>query len=453
MVYKCLRCDKSLENRDCLFKECVCGHKNIIVNNVPIVVDDYHNYISNKIVNYNNYINTLEKQKRTWLSENDNQLIEIDNKITMLNQFKRDLLPYSTIENILNSDLNSNLGYNLSYEYLIRDWSQTKSTEEEIKIIFNSILGEISGCNDSVLVLGAGLARLAIEFKKVYKKVYAIDLSYEMPALLEAISKNSIEFNYYLPKNYSDYDNTPLYVKIDKEFVRYAINNHSDSMFEYFVCDVTKLPFASSSFQTIVSCYFTDVLPLKSYFYELDRVLQIGGSFIHFGPLDYHFDDVNSVLSVKELKGYFEKRGYEVELYPAIELEHIQIEIKGRKNVYTNWFFKATKKYEMNRLSYQSILSFDNKIEIYLKGSLINYDDELDIQEVTLSSVGCKSYDCSIDTVHILQKINGVKTISEIFEELKEENHIIDNEVKLNTLNLLSDLTKYGYLINLTYNL
>lgn len=446
MIYKCLRCNKSIENRDYLFKECTCGHKNIIVNNVPIIVDNYHNYISNKIVNYNSCINTLEKQKGTKLFD-DNQLIEVDSKVAMLNKFKRDLLPYSTIENILNSDLNSNLGYNLSYEYLIRDWSQTESTEEEIKIIFNYISREISDLNDNVLVLGAGLARLALEFKKVYKNVYAIDLSYEMPALLEEISKNSLEFNYYLPKNYSDIDNSPLNIKIDKEFVKYTIDNHIDSTFEYFVCDVTKLPFINSSFQTIISCYFTDVLPLKSYFYELDRVLQIGGSFIHFGPLDYHFDDVNSVLSVNEIKSFFEKRGYEVELYPSLELEHIQIEIKGRKNIYTNWFFKATKKYDINKLSYQSILSFDNKTEVHLKGSLVNNNDELDIQEVILSSAGCKSFDCSIDTIHILQKINGVRTVSEILEELKDENHIIDDEVKLNTLNLLSDLIKHGYLI------
>jgi hypothetical protein len=65
-------------------------------------------------------------------------------------------------------------------------------------------------------------------------------------------------------------------------------------------------------FSSIFSVYFTDVVPLSRLLPEIWRLLEVGGTFVHVGPLGYHFDDVNEHLSAEALIERFRAAGFEV---------------------------------------------------------------------------------------------------------------------------------------------
>ncbi|MBW3518969.1 methyltransferase domain-containing protein [Flavobacterium sp. NKUCC04_CG] len=451
MIYKCIKCEQTSPDINALYTLCKkCGHLSHKIDGIPVLLEDFEIYISKKLIQYKLGIDDLNTQKETFSKLNNDEITaEIDRRIALFNEFKNQLTPHGRIDAVINAvSSHSHTGYSLSYEYLLRDWSGLKECEDEIKIIVDALKSKLTPKHSNALVLGAGLGRIALELKDCFNHLIAIDLSYEMPALLQKISKQPYSFTYYLKKNYSTPTNTLLHIAIKEELVRKLLQNKTGTLFDYFVADVKNLPLSNHTVDCIISCYFTDTLAIQDYFSEIDRVLSTGGSFIHFGPLDYHFTDPIHQLSLQELHEYFKSKGYKIESYTPLFMEHITLNINAKKTIYKNWFFKAIKTSSLETLKNSDVLLIPTEIQIQINASLPNNDDTPAIKEVVLSSPRLKTFECTLDTVNVLQKINGIRTVSEIFNELEQE-YALDQETYNNTLLLLTDFVNKGYIIKL----
>ncbi len=92
------------------------------------------------------------------------------------------------------------------------------------------------------------------------------------------------------------------------------------------------------------SIYFTDVLPLKILIPELKRVLQPNGLFFHFGPLHYHFNEIEEMLTAEEIKDAFKAEGFEIITEDLEDLTHHHSEVSLSVKKYYNWIFAVRKK-------------------------------------------------------------------------------------------------------------
>ena len=78
------------------------------------------------------------------------------------------------------------------------------------------------------------------------------------------------------------------------------------------------------------------MLPLSVLLPEVFRVLEPGGVFIHYGPLQYHFSDMHECYSAEALRTYFHDHG----LVLLNELWDQGQHLQGA--LFNNWSFLAT---------------------------------------------------------------------------------------------------------------
>ena len=125
----------------------------------------------------------------------------------------------------------------------------------------------------------------------------------------------------------------------------------------------------------IISIYFTDVMPIENYINEIQRVLKKDGLFIHFGPLDYHFEKIEQRHSLQSLINIFKKNKFHLVNPVAYHyLEHISSETLYKNGYKCIVFSCANKKttieldsiiitkYPLTILNVEKIVEADQKI-------------------------------------------------------------------------------------------
>lgn len=457
MVYQCIHCKNALEDEEGLFGKCPkCGFSNQRINEVPIILDNIRDYISDKLYSFTSNINNLENSIQSIRRSKQNtpdiekNISIIKSKIEYVKSLRDELIPYADTVSLLHKAFDfKEQGYNLNYDYLLRDWGDFKETERENNIIYQHIKSKIAQKNGSTaLVLGAGLARLAVDLTKDFESVYAIDLSYEMVRLFNKIKESSMEVEAVLLKN-SGYNNKNYIGTTIQSSKITEVAGGTDNLnkLKYYIADVRKLFFSDNALDCIISCYFTDVMPIDDYFNEIDRVLKNDGCFIHFGPLDYHFEnELSKMLSINELIEVFRNKGYDLETYVPVLLEHLSIPIRGLKKLYNNWFFKATKKAVVQpKLTPESILEINGQINYEICRCLTAEGSGTGKDKIKIRTPIGTVYECYIDTLNIIQMFDGTKSIDDIFTELEKQFNVNDN-VKNAILNILNVLLKNGIL-------
>jgi SAM-dependent methyltransferase len=196
---------------------------------------------------------------------------------------------------------------------LRRDFGGEPEAEAEVFALREALLSTLGVRPSSlgpILVLGAGIGRLAAEIGCAGGDVSAIDLSVPLMAAGHLLRGGDMEASDIHTRNarttaeqaFRFTARTPAHLRdLDGRLpVRYA------------VADATCAPFKDREFSSILSVYFTDVVPLSRLLPEIWRLLEVGGTFAHVGPLGYHFDDLNEHLSAEAFMEQFRAAGFEV---------------------------------------------------------------------------------------------------------------------------------------------
>ena len=452
MLIRCLKCkEPSNQDTNMPINTCPsCGFSTKSVYGIPLYVENLEDYVSKKILFCENSIRNLNNTKRILkdnISERVNNSIlfqtEILKDIQIILSKECDIL--SVLENM---GKDQHLGYGVSIEYLIRDWSFLSNTEKEILKLKKAIVPKIAGAKKRVLVLGAGLGRLAIELLDTFEEVYAIDLSFEMPYLFNKIlvDKN-IEFDYFFTKNIPNEKSQFLNLKINSMYLESKLSSKlGTNQFNYFVADVTNLPFIDEYFDTIISCYFTDVLPLELILPEITRTLKSKGSFIHFGPLDYHFNDVSKMLTLEDVFKYFKDSNFDIVNSKPVPMEHISLPARFKKKIYVNQLFSAIKKNSLSpkKVSLKKVLKISNPISFLSQGTLLHNQNVI-YNSVDFTTSDGQTYEGALGVFEVLRRIDGKKNMSVIFRELSDS-YDFDKAYINKISEILYDLVGKGYL-------
>ena len=240
----------------------------------------------------------------------------------------KNLLDYHDSENIFN--------------YLRRDWSGSETTEKELKFIEDRVFTLIKKhCQNSknAVVLGAGMGRFAQDVSVYFERTLAVELSFMMAVLYQSLKTKDLIFYDHKTRNS---------MNTEAQFKQYTASMKllgsqvvSKNHLDYIVADSQRLPLPSQSVSTVISIYFTDVLPIEDLWREISRVLKPGGVFIHFGPLSYHFSSLVSHYSADDLRKYLENKKVKILDESWDNHSYLKYSETLYSSLYRNWSFAA----------------------------------------------------------------------------------------------------------------
>jgi len=320
----------------------------LIGGKIPVLIQDPENYLASLYLQHKRYISQQESQiarirhqVKNHPSYRHESLLHLadalETNVKLIQSNLDEFMDFVTVDNLTDAIHQPKfITYSNTLRYLERDWCYLSHNEAELEHIQKHTLKTLKhNHNDlsTALVLGAGTGRLAWEGLDIFDRVFALDHSLTMAQQFHQVINNPLRF-------YS-VDTLNMTSNADQVIQRstsagqsadyYAADPKSklDSM-TYMVADARAIP-------------ITDVLPLHEYFSELKRVLKPNGVFCHFGPLEYHFDDITQHLSAEEIKNYFAKNGFKIISDYHVKGEHLHREGSMSHRIYNNWVFQAVK--------------------------------------------------------------------------------------------------------------
>ena len=248
----------------------------------------------------------------------------------------------------------------------IRDWAIDGI--EERNSTYKPILNELQNYfkdkskNDfekgiNVLVPGAGLGRLMYEIAKLGFKSQGNEFSYYMLLCSNYIFNNTTKENEFviqpLIHSFSNiYDEEAPFKKImipDENLAEELSKTDTGemSMVAGEFCRVYKEKI--NFFDSVVTCYFIDTANnIIEYIETIYNILKIGGLWIKFGPLLYHYtDNINEVsieLSWNEIKNIIIGFGFEFTKEENVQTTYSADKDSMTHRIYKCIFFTAVKK-------------------------------------------------------------------------------------------------------------
>jgi len=236
----------------------------------------------------------------------------------------------------------------LSYiDNIHRDWAW--GTEEN-NLSADLLISEISE-KSHVLFLGAGASRLAYDLhtKLGLDNSTLVDIN---PFLLLA-AKKIIEGK---SLKLFDFPISPLGIDNVSILNKFKANEPIKSGINYLFANAVELPIEANSFKCIVTPWLVDILPGDPFdlLSEIHRVLDLGGEWIHFGPLGFTYQEQKFHLTIEELKDLSSLMGFECvnehsKVIPYMDNPHGQH--ARRENVYILRFKKIKEERPQNSKS------------------------------------------------------------------------------------------------------
>jgi len=248
----------------------------------------------------------------------------------------------------------------------IRDWaidgidernSTYKPILNELKLYFKDKTKKDFENGINVLVPGAGLGRLMYEIAKLGFKSQGNEFSYYMLLCSNYIFNNTTKENEFtiqpLIHSFSNiYNEEDPFRKImipDENLAEELSKTDTGemSMVAGEFCRVYKEKI--NFFDSIVTCYFIDTANnIIEYIETIHNILKIGGLWINFGPLLYHYTDneneVSIELSWNEVKKIIIGFGFEFEKEDEVQTTYSANKDSMTQRIYKCIFFTAVKK-------------------------------------------------------------------------------------------------------------
>jgi carnosine N-methyltransferase len=330
--------------------------------------------------------------------------------------------------------------YNFNLNYLKRDWSGTPSDEEELSQVMSFLrsmfpVGAIS--DGPILFLGAGLARVPVEFTRTFNEVYAVDNSLTMAALFAMIREADVSFYDIQLKNNAKTDQLAK-----KRTASASVCELKGETVKYVVADSLDLPFPENFFSAVISIFFTDVVPFDAQLKEIKRVTKSGGLFVHYGPLEYHHEDVSCMYSFEEIKERCESSGYEMACEDRHMGGHCSSTANGLTKVYTNWMASFRKsECPLPVIEAESVFALRSQLTMT---KMISVQETGLTTEISINVPGGITFNASDFIIDMLLEIDGIKTFQQVLTSLEEMYGSIDGDSIASIRKILTSLIASG---------
>lgn len=406
----------------------------LIKGRIPILVRDPPRFLSTLYRQYLSYIQQCqahirELQKATQTHPHRKPLLEtyqtaVRHNASIIRDMMDEIEPHVVSEMVAaTTDTSSDLPYATNFNYLRRDWGRCEATETELATIERSLKELIAGLPnepESALVLGAGPGRTAWDLCKQIPAVTAVDLSYTMASFFDRVTTDSLSFYDINHANMLRREDLVRRMTVSLSPTSSSSVRVSEALqtFSYYVADASSLPFLDESLDAVLSIYFTDVLPFDRMIREVKRVLKTGGTFIHFGPLDYHFSDHGAYLSAEELRESLQRHQFDILHESTVQTSHLIKSGQMVTHLYDNWIFAAV---NLNS-SRESLVHLDCVLVIpesirYEIAGVVSCPEST---EVAVFLPDGTKYECGSGVPTLLSFVDGRRTVRDVIDLMRD---------------------------------
>lgn len=470
----CVRCKVAFGDSNAVANEIVCSgcgqRYPVIEKRIPILVADPQKYLAEIYVQYKRFLRR-EQNNLTKLSEqnqeNETRSAAVDsvqvamrsnarNLQRIVEAIQEEVNQHVSVEDILDAvDGHPTVGYSTMLDYLLRDWCWLPEGEAELEVVRAALLSGINAASagtGTALVVGAGTGRTAWDLCDVYERVWAIDNSFTMAHhFYSLLSDGTVPFYELNSRNIFDRADSTTLHRATLSSPRGDNNGRRDNNeLSYFVADALNVPAPDGAFSAIFSVYFTDVVPLELYIREITRLLKTGGVFVHFGPLEYHFDNANHLLAADEVRSLFARHGFEVRFEDRARCTHLSSGRSMVSKVYDNWVFAAIKKdvethSAVAELTHDSVLAIAGNVHYEVNGSFSAVAEEA--WEATIVCPTRERFAGAGSVLSILRLVNGSRTVGQIVDLLGREYDVKTDASREAIVLAMGKLQKHGALM------
>lgn len=371
-----------------------------------------------------NFYLELESSRRRWSLIREAKNFAKDVHSVAKNQLIEHIDPADLLLLSPSPDVAQHEYYN--FEYLSRDWSNSDDHQQRKTItefIENQLQSLSIGSSENALFIGCGNGRYAVDFSDRYEKVRACDKSLMMIwTTLNLKRLKKWDICHKIVRNCRTVEDS-----IQRETVEMSdvLSRKIDEKVEFMVGDVANIRLEDCSVQHIYSIYFTDVLPLKALWSQIDRLLTDQGLFIHFGPLEYFFSNELEMLTTEEICDFFVDKDYTILANNFLETPHLFMKNSMRHRFYDNWFFIARKNQSVE-------VNLDVSFDIHPESEVVKIVKTTRgklIEEWSISN-GDLDYDLPEMIADILCIMDGEKSLRDLlyiqgYEEIENEMEFI----------------------------
>lgn len=245
-----------------------------------------------------------------------------------------------------NVQLAQNQGVDSYLNNIFRDWCWENGENQQLLQAVADVLPTSFKAGD-VLTMGAGASRLSFDFHHHCSADYSVLL--DINPLLLATARNIIDGKtvslYEFPVAPSSLEN---YAILQECKLPDTCNQSQYDQFDCILGDVSNVPFADNSFDTILTPWLIDIIPmdLREFIPHVNRLLKTGGVWINTGSLAFFHKNESWNYSESELIDLLKKYGFEVECAQRKEIQYLHSPHSSHGRVENVFSFSVRKKFD-----------------------------------------------------------------------------------------------------------
>jgi ubiquinone/menaquinone biosynthesis C-methylase UbiE len=239
---------------------------------------------------------------------------------------------------------------------IFRDWCWENGENDEMLAALSSVIVDKDFSAGKLLAIGAGASRLIVDFQQQYDINHCVLLDLN-PLLLNVaniiINGGEVELVEFPTAPISSDDYAIAHTcKMPANYSKIE-----PRAFEFLLADATNIPLADKSFDTIVTPWLIDILPInfRDYIPHINRLLPVGGHWLNTGSLAFfnHNEAIN--YSQEEVLDLLKKYGFEVLASNRMEINYLHSPYSAHARVENVFNFCVRKKHDcvpVKRLNY-----------------------------------------------------------------------------------------------------
>lgn len=410
-----------------------CRQKYPLINGIPILVSQPDCFLSEWRFKVGFQLNSmahelsqvqaeiLETKSALTKERLERHTVGLEHNLTVWNELTKSLMGSKNLPvekmRALKAELplaQTLMGYESN---IYRDWGWG---DEENKLALETVIQASKGkdLGARVLILGAGAGRLAADLSRLsgVEIVVALDIHPFMLMFGNEMSKGHQRELYEFPI-------APLSADSTVKKVALKDPQGASGKVMWLAADGLNPPFKESTFDTVVTPWFIDVVPLEidQMASNINFVLRTNGHWINFGPYGFVRNKPKNRWSQGEIVESFEKRGFKASDQKVSWVPYMNSPFSAQKRTESVFTFSAQKISPQPRpakFSHVPTWAIDWNVPVPMVDRLIQYRSANEIQLL------------------VLKEIDGHKSITELAKSLSRQLQVEapDSEAAVATL-------------------
>ena len=325
--------------------------------------------------------------------EHKKSLVEILAPLSLQTSLSPDL---SRISGITVPGAQTITGY---YVNIHRDWAWETTENSECLAVIQKLIATQQDLGHS-LVLGGGACRLAYDIYQELKpaSLIATDINPLLLLIAQRMTQGKAIRLYEFPLAPKDLESHAILRKC-------VAPKRTDSGFQLLFADALRPPFASSSFDTVMTPWLIDILPhdLSLIIRSANRILKPGGRWINFGSLAFNHAAAALNYSYEETLDLVASHGFRIVSVQRDRIPYMQSPASHHARLETVVSFVACKEQDTDEPSMPD----------YLPTWLL--DSSLPVPDLRIFHTARAMYTLYGDVLSLVDKRRSISEIAKIF--------------------------------------